>query len=639
MDSGDYKNAVTEMYVAMQKVFEANEVLRLAAERVWSWDAPHPPSPIEEPPSPIAEAPSLLLPPSPPSEHEEDDTPLAAQCGDCKNPRNSSLGNCALCEKTLTCCSVSPWRPYYCFLCERRELDEIKSVMDDYPEDAKEAVKNSMYGQGAFDALYLRIQANNCREAAHDTDDAQETRDSLKEAERLDAVATKLLYTNADYTFRPWWYERWDYWRQPGSTHEVPAWAEPVAEPVAEPEEEAAEVACECSHDDAKACVHECSICLKALTLRDSEGLCWLCEDYLETVPKDYPDETAEATTHGAVYALILRIQANNCREAAHDTHPHVVAEEKRDCLRDAKRLDARASALLYESSGSFKPWWFNRWDYWMQPGSTHLVPAWAEPVPVTAECTVCLNPLMTHEDKGTCTMCKDELKTVPIDYPNQSAEATANGAFHALVLRVRADKFRYHAHSSKSAAEKAEFLADAERIDARASELLHRNAASSFKPWWHTRWDYWCKPGSMHMAPAWAGSLKAPVAAPPCWGCTIVNGSHVGTCWSEALATGPEAPSIERLPCGIQYAAAAPEVKAKPNYKHPLWPSPRPKLFAKALGYKIKKHEDALKYLAQRAKITLEELLKMDPETYAEKHMGGKRNAPYNCNRPRGWP
>lgn len=133
-----------------------------------------------------------------------------------------SLGNCALCENTLTYDNVNAKQPNYCSICDEGEM---KSVMDDYPEDAKEAMRNSMYGQGAFHALFLRIQANNCREAADDTDDAQEARDCLKEAERLDARASELLYTKADYTFKPWWYARWDYFRVPGSTHEVPTWA------------------------------------------------------------------------------------------------------------------------------------------------------------------------------------------------------------------------------------------------------------------------------------------------------------------------------------------------------------------------------------------------------------------------------
>jgi hypothetical protein len=281
---------------------------------------------------------------------------------------------------------------------------------------------------------------------------------------------------------------------------------------------------CECPHDDAKACVHECSICLKALTLKDSEGMCWLCEDYLETVPKDYPDDTAEATTHGAVYALILRIQANNCREAADDADD---AEEKRDCLRDAKRLDARASALLYESSGSFKPWWFNRWDYWMQPGSTQEVPAWAEPVPVAVAAPV-----------ATPCVCPGHTTPAGIRYKHRPFCATSA----------------------------------------------------------------------------------------PCNGCTIVNGSHVGTCWSEALATGSEPPSIERLPCGIQYAAPAPKAQPlpEPEYGHALWPSPRPKLFAKACAPDLKpmKHQEALVFLANRANITVDELRQTDPSKYAEKYM-----------------
>jgi len=140
---------------------------------------------------------------------------------------------CALCEKTLTYDNISAKQPNYCFMCDE---EEMKGVIDDYPEDAKEAVRNSVFGQGAVDALYLRIQANNSREAADDTDDAQMVRDCLKEAERLDAVATKLLHSKASFTFKPWWYERWDYFRVPGYKCPMPKSAPIVVSdpPVAE---------------------------------------------------------------------------------------------------------------------------------------------------------------------------------------------------------------------------------------------------------------------------------------------------------------------------------------------------------------------------------------------------------------------
>jgi hypothetical protein len=293
----------------------------------------------------------------------------------------------------------------------------------------------------------------------------------------------------------------WDWDKQPPSPiPEAPSMLLPPSPP-SEPEEE---VSCECPHEDAKPCVHECSICLKALTLRDSEGLCWMCEEDIKTVEEEWPEDSAEAKEYsifrnGAFHALVLRFRANNCREAAYDTDD---AEEARSCLQDAKRLDEIASQLLYKNADRmFKPWWFKRWDYWMQPGSTHMAPEWAEPA-------------------------------------------------------------------------------------------------------------------------------VEPVAK-PCGGCNIVNGFHVGICWSQALATGPEGPSIERLPCGIKYVApvSQQETLPKPDYTHKFWPSPRPKLFAKACAPEMKsmKHQDALEFLANRAEITVNDLLKIDPNTYIQRHMGNK--------------
>ena len=228
--------------------------------------------------------------------------------------------------------------------------------------------------------------------------------------------------------------------------------------------EEAEEVPCGCEPNFWKACVHECSVCLKALTLRDGEGICGDCEEDLVTVEKEWPEDSAEAKKNsrygdGAFHALVLRISANNHREAAHDTDD---AEEVHKCLQEAKRLDARASDLLYKKADStFEPWWFTSWDYWMQPGSTHSVPAWAKPA-------------------------------------------------------------------------------------------------------------------------------AKPVAAAP-------------------------APTYELMP--------------EPDYKHKFWPSPRPKLFAKACAPEMKsmKHQDALEFLAERAKITVPQLLEMAPGIYIHRHMGNK--------------
>jgi len=277
-------------------------------------------------------------------------------------------------------------------------------------------------------------------------------------------------------------------------------------------DEEEAPCGCASPSDFWKPCPHECSVCLKSLTLKDGEGICGDCEENLVTVEKEWPEDSAEAKRYsrygdGAYHALVLRISANNHREAAHDTDD---AEEVCECLAESKRLDARASDLLYKKADStFEPWWFTSWDYWMQPGSTHSVPPWA------SDC------------QTTCT--------------------TVNG-FHVGICRN----------------------------------------------------------------PAFAGPAH-------CAGCNIVNGFHVGICRNPAFA-GP-APILS-----VEEPEAAPKEKVKPKYKHHSWPSPRPKLFAKACAphKKFKKHEDALEFLAKRARISVEELLEMDPNTYIQYYMGG---------------
>lgn len=220
--------------------------------------------------------------------------------------------------------------------------------------------------------------------------------------------------------------------------------------------------------------------------------------------------------------------------------------------------------------------------------------------------CSVCLTDLTLRDEEGFCVECVEDLETVPKDYPEDAAEATRNslygkGAFYALVLRIRANNFREAADDTDDAEEVRNCLKVAKRLDAVASDLLYKGADSTFKPlhprgrggrpWWFERWDYWMQPGYK----AWTPEGK-PMA---CTDCNIVNGFHVGFCRS---------------------AAPAP-------YKNRFWPSPRPKLFAKACApeQKFKKHQDALEFLARRAGTTVENLLKMSPGTYIQRHMGNK--------------
>jgi hypothetical protein len=67
---------------------------------------------------------------------------------------------------------------------------------------------------------------------------------------------------------------------------------------------------------------------------------------------------------------------------------------------------------------------------------------------------------------------------------------------------------------------------------------------------------------------------------------------------------------------------------KPKPDYNNPRWPSPRTKRFAKHIATHsgkdpktIKTHESALEFLAQRAKISVDALLKMEMRDYQTAH------------------
>jgi hypothetical protein len=245
---------------------------------------------------------------------------------------------------------------------------------------------------------------------------------------------------------------------------------------------------------------------------------------------------------------------------------------------------------------------------------------------PIAHECSVCLKGLTIHDKENMCWMCEEELVSVEKDWPEDAAQAKEysifrNGAYHALVLRIRANNCREAAEDTTDTEEVRSCLRDAKRLDQVASHLLYNTADRMFKPWWFASWDHWMQPGSSYNTDKdWAG-WRTPEGKP--------LGPHLLS--AEALAQ----------PAQPAEALAQSAHKPKPHYKNINWPSPRPKLFAKTCApqLKFKKHIDALEFLAERANMSVEDLLKMSPNTYIQEHMGGMKNAPeywepYNVRR-----
>jgi hypothetical protein len=90
-------------------------------------------------------------------------------------------------------------------------------------------------------------------------------------------------------------------------------------------------------------------------------------------------------------------------------------------------------------------------------------------------------------------------------------------------------------------------------------------------------------------------------------------------------VAEAVPVPVAEAVP--VPVAEAVPVAKQKPNYNHPNWPSPITKRFAKHLATHssrpgpepktIKTHQDALEFIAKRANISVEQLLKWSINHY----------------------
>lgn len=206
-------------------------------------------------------------------------------------------------------------------------------------------------------------------------------------------------------------------------------------------------------------------------------------------------------------------------------------------------------------------------------------------------KCEVCERVLdCCHASKDQsdrfCFSCEEAVRSVPNDYEEDYDEVVTwdRDCFYALTLRIGANNNREAEEDTDNVAEKVNCRAEALRLDKIASRLLMNHP--SFKPWWIERWNWWGKGAQPSAAPA-----AAPLVPQP-----------------------PHSP----------LKAPAP---ARPDYRHPHWPSPRAKLFANELSVetKFRKHEDALQFLASRASITVDELLKMPLQQYVKKHNGGR--------------
>jgi len=179
------------------------------------------------------------------------------------------------------------------------------------------------------------------------------------------------------------------------------------------------------------------------------------------------------------------------------------------------------------------------------------------------------------------CFCCEEAVRSVPKDYAEDYDEVATwdRDCFYALILRIRANNNREADEDTDNVAEKVNCRAEGYRLDKIASKLLMNHP--TFKPWWIERWNWW-------------GAGSKPAAAP----------QHVKA--------------------------------ARPDYKHPEWPSPRAKLFANELSVetKFRKHEDALQFLATRASMTVEDLLKMSLKEYCRRFNHSKPPSHMGINR-----
>ena len=348
-----------------------------------------------------------------------------------------------------------------------------------------------------------------------------------------------------------------------------------------------------------------------------AQGFCGPCAYEYDNALKKHPEEFAEAMLEGpdALRLLILRLSAETIRddEELHDVY-YCGAGSPGPM---EQILNRRAAELLERLPASFAPWWKQRWTYAnsCERSAVRKAEGWvvSEQAPILRH----LAALFTAEQNKVCELekwRKEEMEALDEKYKELERMRAENTR-----LKTTVDIFR-------------QLVVDDPTLKLMKSnpELFGGEALFSAKkePMRPTATEPSTEALFMALTEAqYQEMLKAetssPLSSSPPPSPILVPDQPTVCAAGGCIECPPAEPEAEQtriccVGCG----------KPKPDYNNPRWPSPRAKRFAKHIATHsgkdaktIKTHEDALQFLAQRANISVEALLKMSEHDYQVAH------------------
>lgn len=403
----------------------------------------------------------------------------------------------------------------------------------------------------------------------------------------------------------------------------------------------------------------------------DERGLCLTCAEHMDEGLNYYTEEFTHASEHGkdALHLFVLRQRADNCRGVLAEVSG---SYDGYLCVHDVgleeKILNKRAAECLARLPASFAPWWKDTWihEKWCEIYHARKAVGWAlaskdAPVVQRLAAMFVAEQHKTHELKKAHAeelqivekrlngemevVIKQKLKEMEVkhadllaniqcafqamrsDLERLSTEKKALQNENKLLLRLvgptqklmasNPELFGGEAHGSSLPVPPPTLLTQ----DDKGETVNFLNLITASRP----------TPLVERLQRLLPSIVKAEVSAEGL-GMAMTETQYqqmLNTAVQPPLPPSPPASPVPDQPaacgaadcidCPIVAKPVAQRVAKRSNYNHPNWPSPITKRFAKHLAKHsgshdpktIKTHHDALEYIAKRAKVSVETLLK----------------------------
>jgi len=365
----------------------------------------------------------------------------------------------------------------------------------------------------------------------------------------------------------------------------------------------------------------------------NAQGFCGSCAENYEDALKYYPEELADATLKGpdAIRLLVLRLSAENIRqdEELHDVYYYGArGPGPMEAL-----LNQHAEQLLQRLPATFAPWWKQKWTYekWCEMKEVRKAEDWAvsESAPIlrrlaalfAAEQNKASEQEKAHEEAAKAMRSENIKLEAHVELLRKFVEPTKK------LMNSKPELFGGEALPPVGMSSPHPLpivrlrqpLSEQQKRLLMAFKVLVPYERSLVEPTEEqTPTDMPCMAATKAEADAVQSLPRPPPPSP-----ILVPDQPTMCTAAGCIVCPPAEPVAEQtriccVGCG----------KPKPDYNNPRWPSPRAKRFAKHIATHsgkdpktIKTHESALEFLAQRAKISVDALLKMEMRDYQTAH------------------